>query len=130
MPRSASSMRANSGARSIVPILSAPQKCRRDRPPVRRPSARRSPGGNSDRASRTSGRARHRCHARPAGGGRRDRKSVVEGKSVSVRVELGGRRINKKKKKNTNRCNSRKNSAQNTYKKLKNTTSSLVVTHG
>src|SRR3546814_17490236 len=33
-----------------------------------------------------------------------DRKSVVEGKSVSVRVDLGGRRIIKKKKKlNTNR---------------------------
>src|SRR3546814_13185680 len=29
----------------------------------------------------------------------RDRKSVVEGKSVSIRVDLGGRRINKKKKK-------------------------------
>src|SRR3546814_12433803 len=29
----------------------------------------------------------------------RDRKSVVEGKSVSVRVELGGRRTIKKKKK-------------------------------
>src|SRR3546814_13698142 len=28
----------------------------------------------------------------------RDRKSVVEGKSVSVRVDLGGRRIMKKKK--------------------------------
>src|SRR3546814_20626062 len=28
----------------------------------------------------------------------RDRKSVVEGKSVSVRVDLGGRRILKKKK--------------------------------
>src|SRR3546814_15771116 len=32
-----------------------------------------------------------------------DRKSVVEGKSVSVRVDLGGRRIIKKKKKNTTR---------------------------
>src|SRR3546814_18793186 len=30
--------------------------------------------------------------------GRKDRKSVVEGKSVSVRVDLGGRRIIKKKK--------------------------------
>src|SRR3546814_14572972 len=29
----------------------------------------------------------------------RDRKSVVEGKSVSVRVDLGGRRLIKKKKK-------------------------------
>src|SRR3546814_11594755 len=32
----------------------------------------------------------------------RDRKSVVEGKSVSVRVDLGGRRIIKKKKKTKN----------------------------
>src|SRR3546814_14752428 len=31
--------------------------------------------------------------------GDRDRKSVVSGKSVSVRVDLGGRRIIKKKKK-------------------------------
>src|SRR3546814_10999981 len=31
----------------------------------------------------------------------RDRKSVVSGKSVSVRVDLGGRRIIKKKKKKT-----------------------------
>src|SRR3546814_19668235 len=31
---------------------------------------------------------------------RLDRKSVVSGKSVSVRVDLGGRRIIKKKKKN------------------------------
>src|SRR3546814_19085643 len=31
--------------------------------------------------------------------GRLDRKSVVEGKSVSVRLDLGGRRIIKKKKK-------------------------------
>src|SRR3546814_13180483 len=33
----------------------------------------------------------------------RDRKSVVSGKSVSVRVDLGGRRIIKKKKKNRQR---------------------------
>src|SRR3546814_19885382 len=32
---------------------------------------------------------------------KRDRKSVVSGKSVSVRVDLGGRRIIKKKNKNT-----------------------------
>src|SRR3546814_10970530 len=31
---------------------------------------------------------------------KRDRKSVVEGKSVSVRVDLGGRRIIKKQNKN------------------------------
>src|SRR3546814_15927457 len=33
----------------------------------------------------------------------RDRKSVVEGKSVSVRVDLGGRRIIKNKKRSTHR---------------------------
>src|SRR3546814_12469350 len=33
-----------------------------------------------------------------------DRRSVVEGKSVSVRVELGGRRIIKKKKTDENKC--------------------------
>src|SRR3546814_12685506 len=32
-----------------------------------------------------------------------DRKSVVEGKSVSVRVDLGGRRVVKKKKEQENR---------------------------
>src|SRR3546814_15952518 len=35
----------------------------------------------------------------PFGAEPRDRKSVVEGKSVSVRVDLGGRRTIKKKKK-------------------------------
>src|SRR3546814_11276879 len=34
-----------------------------------------------------------------------DRKSVVEGKSVSVRVDLGGRRIIKKKKQNKHKIN-------------------------
>src|SRR3546814_17714109 len=43
-----------------------------------------------------------------AGGGDRDRKSVVSGKSVSVRVDLGGRRIIKKKKKNTKEENAQK----------------------
>src|SRR3546814_19980363 len=55
---------------------------------------------------------RHACAAAPAarrdtrpdgswrsGTVAADRKSVVEGKSVSVRVDLGGRRIIKKKKK-------------------------------
>src|SRR3546814_18499915 len=39
-----------------------------------------------------------------AAGGGEDRKRVVEGKSVSVRVDLGGRRIiTKKKQKNPNK---------------------------
>src|SRR3546814_11329733 len=44
---------------------------------------------------------RQYCEQRAAAGDKvawvRDRKSVVEGKSVSVRVDLGGRRIIKKK---------------------------------
>src|SRR3546814_16905161 len=40
----------------------------------------------------------HLCdEAMPAGRGEQARKSVVEGKRVSVRVDLGGRRIMKKK---------------------------------
>src|SRR3546814_19176307 len=39
--------------------------------------------------------------ARPLGAMALDRKSVVEGKSVSVRVDLGGRRIINKKKHTT-----------------------------
>src|SRR3546814_13452225 len=38
-----------------------------------------------------------------------DRKSVVEGKSVSVRVDFGGRRIIKKKKKPTNNHKPKRN---------------------
>src|SRR3546814_20946399 len=37
------------------------------------------------------------CSGRPEQFDGRDRKSVVSGKSVSVRVDLGGRRINKTK---------------------------------
>src|SRR3546814_16700393 len=42
-------------------------------------------------------------HAAANDAGAADRKSVVEGKSVSVRVDLGGRRIIKKKNKTTER---------------------------
>src|SRR3546814_14575532 len=42
---------------------------------------------------------RYRPRHRPARQASVDRKSVGEGKSVSVRVDLGGRRIIKKKKK-------------------------------
>src|SRR3546814_17579877 len=48
----------------------------------------RGPTGGRDRAAR-----------RRRGAGSRDRKSVVEGKRVAVRVDLGGRRSLKKKKK-------------------------------
>src|SRR3546814_11103493 len=52
------------------------------------------------RVERVGEPARARYVARPHGRRQpvRDRKSVVEGKSVSVRVDLGGRRIIKKKK--------------------------------
>src|SRR3546814_1335457 len=63
----------------------APLSRRRGRP--RR--ADRGLAGRSWRSSSASG-------GRP---GRADRKSVVSGKSVSVRVDLGGRRIIKKKNK-------------------------------
>src|SRR3546814_18468497 len=48
-----------------------------------------------------------RSPARPAvdaGAGHLDRKSVVWGKSVSVRVDIGGRRLIKKKKKTNHRA--------------------------
>src|SRR3546814_18651194 len=49
--------------------------------------------------ARTLARSRlHRVRRRPP----RDRKSVVSGKSVSVRVDLGGRRIINKKNEKTN----------------------------
>src|SRR3546814_10540429 len=43
--------------------------------------------------------ASRRCRGAPATPAPVDRKSAVEGKSVSVRVDLGGRRIIKKKNK-------------------------------
>src|SRR3546814_16010445 len=62
------------------------------------------PGTDRPRATRRQGiaRAGQRTHLQrrdPAPAGRVDRKSVVEGKSVSVRVDLGGCRIIKKKTK-------------------------------
>src|SRR3546814_20596125 len=49
-------------------------------------------------AARGDAARRHRHHRLPAKLARRDRKSVVSGKSVLVRVALGGRRIIIKKK--------------------------------
>src|SRR3546814_18257626 len=46
---------------------------------------------------------RTRRQPRPAG----DRKSVVSGKSVSVRVDLGGLRLLKKKKRNQRHANTK-----------------------
>src|SRR3546814_16208829 len=53
-------------------------------------------GGQDAAAPR--GAAQGACRP-PAGGRRADRKSVVSGKGVSVRVDLGGRRIIKQKNK-------------------------------
>src|SRR3546814_20860984 len=50
-------------------------------------------GGEGGRSRGHAGRSRPRGDPMP-----RDRKSVVKGKSVSVRVDLGGRRIIKNKK--------------------------------
>src|SRR3546814_17071804 len=70
-------------------------------------TARRSPGrpapahGRGTRRDPNGGRSRRRG---PAARGRRpaeERTSVDEGKRVSVRIDVGGRRIIKKKKKNT-----------------------------
>src|SRR3546814_14016992 len=62
--------------------------------------------GGADEDLRPFGQSiqhRHRVACPITDGGLReaDRKSVVAGKSVSVRVELGGRRLIKKKKKIT-----------------------------
>src|SRR3546814_13133127 len=54
---------------------------------------------NRERADAgTACRAAGRQRTVDLGVGTRDRKSVVSGKSVSVRVDIGGRRILKKKK--------------------------------
>src|SRR3546814_19861725 len=50
--------------------------------------------GVNNCSAEVTGRSATRCTMRA----RKDRKSVVEGKSVLVRVDLGGRRIIKKKK--------------------------------
>src|SRR3546814_13894275 len=60
-------------------------------------------GGDVERVAAESAVATHPALTRAAhhrgGGPDRDRTSVVEGKSVPVRVDLGGRRTLKKKKK-------------------------------
>src|SRR3546814_12180686 len=84
---------------------------RRDRCSARRgalaPRRRGTPPPRGDPAASAAPRARAgrgRSRPRPRGWtagppARRDRKSVVQGKSVSVRLDLGGRRIIKKKNK-------------------------------
>src|SRR3546814_17244140 len=81
------------------------------RPALRRPAAACRHRPRARHASQDHAVRRGHLGARPGAGRRgaerdpqawlRDRKSVVEGKSVSVRLDLGGRR-NLKKKKITN----------------------------
>src|SRR3546814_16967239 len=73
----------------------APDKYRRACPG----GGERRPGGAGRMMTKYKCRARSRWEvfAAPLIMGVLDRKSVVEGKSVSVRVDLGGRRIIKKK---------------------------------
>src|SRR3546814_17838875 len=84
--------------------------------------------GRGDRVPAAGRRDRHRAGARPAQAGagqgqgrggkdraQADRKSVVSGKSVSVRVDLGGRRIIKKKKDNINNPTQRIKAIQPTH---------------
>src|SRR3546814_17397578 len=80
--------------------------CSSDLARAARPGARqgRHVGGRPFEAAAQDPGARAQCRGaadraqrRSRGAGRRDRKSVVSGKSVSVRVDLGGRRLIKKK---------------------------------
>src|SRR3546814_11560634 len=70
------------------PPRSASQSCSRN--------VRAKLSGPPETAAATAGRGSKGASAAMA-----DRKSVVEGKSVSVRVDLGGRRIFKKKTTNS-----------------------------
>src|SRR3546814_13381267 len=80
---------------SIRRAGATPKQSSRAEPPVtsaaphNRPATSAVPAGRSPRAIRIAPRAI------PSS---KDRKSVVQGKSVSVRVDLGGSRIIKKKK--------------------------------
>src|SRR3546814_19977277 len=76
------------------------------RRPVLRPGGCRlqiAQGGPGRRHRGTSGKRSVLCHVEPAPSHAADRKSVVSGKSVSVRVDLGGRSILTKKKKRKKR---------------------------
>src|SRR3546814_20145721 len=67
---------------------------------VRRDDRDRAQPGRRSAPRRSDGaRRRHAAQGHRQAGARRDRTSVGQGKSVSVRVDRGGRRIMKKKKK-------------------------------
>src|SRR3546814_12473585 len=86
----------DSGRRDTAPAAPRPARRPATRPRWCRWPDARAPRRGTDRASRRGcSRLRRRAH----GGSRRgDRKSVVEGKGVAVRLELGGRRILQQKK--------------------------------
>src|SRR3546814_16650604 len=101
--------RRRSAARSAG--VASPRGCRRDRRRRYRAAAQHRGGGIviADTATRPAGdpslarRLTAGALLAPVAlvGGVQDRKSVVEGKSVSVSVDLGGRRIIKKQKDTT-----------------------------
>src|SRR3546814_14425389 len=77
-------------------------------PCAARAVCRKPPEARRERNCRASGGRKTRGR-RVDRGGDGDRKSVVSGKSVSVRVDLGGRRIiNKKQKHTTTKSTTRK----------------------
>src|SRR3546814_20064619 len=95
----------SSAGQGSAPADAALQQKRRmsRRTPLKRPPHRRRPRPRT--VDRIGGPVERQRREAVAGAGRRgeaeDRKSVVSGKSVSVRVDLGGRRILKKTSKST-----------------------------
>src|SRR3546814_18042347 len=81
------------------------------RPQTRPGSAARAQG----RGRRPGAGSQPRRQPARAAGRREDRKSVAEGKSVSVRVDLGGRRIIKKKTKKKDQIQTPKTLISNEY---------------
>src|SRR3546814_21093435 len=89
-----STRQSPAGTKPSLPIWPGESRSRSTRTPMARPL----PKG--------CGAARRGCRAgpmSPSARGSADRKSVVSGTSVSVRVDLGGRRRHKKKKLNEDR---------------------------
>src|SRR3546814_18277619 len=68
-----------------------------------KPAAQRHYCGDHPAHKDVAGGGHHESAVKDLVCGMRERKSVVEGKSVSVRVDLGGGRVMKKKNTNKNR---------------------------
>src|SRR3546814_19703577 len=94
-----------------------PCRRRRTRPEARRPARRERPCRWSGGRSECRAPARSSC-GRPVPPRPGDRKSVVEGKSVSVRVDLGGGRIIKKQSRETMTEDIKIKTKRDTRKKL------------